>query len=209
MRCREWHAAVWALLLACALAGCTFRTARIPSPVQRGDSIDLQPGWRLRVVTPILKSGGYRLNALNEQTGGNTITIAGSDFLGYETAYYAVKARRCRGVRVEFTSADRNQNGETRSEDRPLVRLFQLPRRDRYVRLIYLLRSSRADHDMAVVAAAGTKSLEILTEQLEADPTGGCRSSKTASCSWIPDGIAVRAEVQKNANGEKQWEPVR
>lgn len=191
------------------MAGCASRSARVPSPVQRGDSIDLLPGWRLRVVTPILRSAGYRLKALNEQTENNTITIAGSDFLGYETAYYAVKARRCRGVRVEFTSAERNQNGETRSEDRPLVRLFELPRRARYVRLIYLLRSSRADHDMAVVAATGTKSLETLTEQLEADPAGSCRSSKSAYCSWIPDGIAVRAEVQKSAHGEKQWEPVR
>ena len=48
-----------AVALAIVLTGCAARKARVaPAAVDRPDYIDLQPGWRLRVVTPVLKSDG-------------------------------------------------------------------------------------------------------------------------------------------------------
>ena len=64
-----------------------------------------------------------------------------TDFLGYETAYYAVRARG-RGVRIEFSGAEMSQDGKTTLQPKPVAHLFQLPRNARYVRLIYLLRTS-------------------------------------------------------------------
>src|ERR1035438_2363086 len=138
------------LALASLLAACTARHTHAPvAAVQPiGPSyIDLEPGWRLRVVTPILKSGGYRLKPTGETSGGNTVTLSvGDDFLGYEVAYYAVKARNG----VEFVSAETTRDGRTTPQPQPVAHLFQLPRGVRHVRLIYLVRVSQADHDMAV-----------------------------------------------------------
>jgi hypothetical protein len=167
--------------------------------------IDLQPGWRLRVVTPMLKSGGYRLQPSAQQVSGNTVTLsAGSDFLGYEVSYYAVKARR-----VEFVSAQVTRGGTTVPQAQPIVRLFELPRGMRHVRLIFLLRVSQADHDMAVAAAKDIAALEALTSRVLANPADGCRSSASATCKWIPAGIAVVPEVQKAGAVADQWAPAR
>src|ERR1700731_180550 len=118
------------------LTACAPRRVQVQAPAATEplSYIDLQPGWRLRVVTPILRSGGYRLQPVDQQANGNRITVStGADFLGYETAYYAVRARgRCVGV--EFSAAEINQDGKTELQSQPVAHLFRLPRNARYVR---------------------------------------------------------------------------
>ncbi len=196
-------------LLCAVFTGCAARYSipPAPAPVTPANSsfIDLEPGWRLRVVTPILKSGGYRLQPAAQQASGNTITLsAGSDFLGYEVAYYGVRAR---GVR--FLSAEVTRAGKTAPQARPVAALFQLPRGMRRVRLIYLLRASQADHDMAVAAARDRDALEAITRRVLADPADACKNGDGAACSWIPAGIAVVAEVPRTVDGAVQWRPAR
>ena len=189
------------LALACALSGCAARHVPVLT-VADSSYIDLEPGWRLRVVTPLLKSGGYRLNPGAAQVNGHTVTItAGTDFLGYETACYAVTARH--GIR--FLSAETTRNGTTVPQPRPVARLFQLPPEMRRTRLIYLLRVSRTDHDMAVVAARNAAALDALTRRVLANPAESCRSGRDAACEWIPAGIAVVPEVRRKA----AWVPAR
>jgi len=160
------------------------------------------------VVTPILKSGGYRLAATRAQETGNTITVTG-DFIGYETAYYAVK-RSSRGrVTVEFLSAEVSRDGEITVQSKPYVRLFALPGPVRFVRLIYLTRVSHSDHDMAVLAARRRDMLEKATQQVDADPAGACKMGRGISCQWVPSGIAVRAEMRKTATEPAEWIPAR
>lgn len=149
----------------------------------------------MRVVTPILKSAGYRLKTESEP--GSTTLQAGPDFLGYEVAYYTVKARS-----VEFTSAEVHKKDATVPAAQPLVPLFRLPGRARYVRLIYLVRVSDADHDMAVVAAHRKEALDPLTAQVRANPEN-CRDQAETFCSWIPNGIAVTPETRS----AEQWVP--
>jgi hypothetical protein len=199
------------LVLACLLTACAPRRVQVPiqAAAEPSTYIDLQPGWRLRVVTPILRSGGYRLQPVDQQADGDTIAVStGTDFLGYETAYYAVRARG-RGVRVEFSAAEISQDGKTAMQPKPVAHLFQLPRNARHVRLIYLLRTSQADHDMAVVATRELDALATLTHQVQTDPSSGCRSDRAGFCSWIPAGIAVRPEIQKDVEGVNQWVPAR
>lgn len=207
-----WHVAIATLIL--FLAGCAPRTAP-PSPAPAATSplgpsyIDLQPGWRLRVVTPLLRSGGYRLRTGAESTEGNTVTLsAGDEFLGYETSYYAVRQRRGGGVRVNFDMAEVTKGGETSRQARPLERLFQIPRGAKHVRLIYLQRVSEADHEMAVVAADRPETLDALTAQVRATPEEACGSGRRAHCSWIPAGISVLPEMRR-ASDEKAWIPAR
>src|SRR5262245_54619906 len=129
-----------AVVLSCVLTGCATRAVRVdPRPattLAAGGHIDLQAGWRLRVVTPLLKSGGFRLPVISEHTEGNVITVRAKDeFIGYETAYYAVRPRET-GVRVTFDSAEAIKEGNTTPQSRSAVSLFELPRCVKHVRLI-------------------------------------------------------------------------
>lgn len=54
------------IALSAALTGCSLRepraTAQVMQPQANRSYVDLEPGWRIRVVTPILKSGKFLLN---------------------------------------------------------------------------------------------------------------------------------------------------
>lgn len=197
------------LVLVFLLTGCAVRKPPVPVAALQpiGPSfIDLQPGWRLRVVTPILKSGGYRLKSISQKVEGNNVTLtAGDDFLGYEVAYYSITARHG----VEFVSAETTRNGHARPQPRPVAQLFQLPRGMRHVRLVYLVRVSQADHDMAVVAATDMEALESLTRRVESYPTEACHGERGVFCAWIPVGIAVVPQFQKPVDGGVEWVPAR
>lgn len=192
------------------LVGCVSHRIRTPAPpaalAVNASYLDLRPGWRLRVVTPLLKSGGYRLTSKIQQTGTNTMTITASeDFIGYETAYYLVRTRWRAGLDIQFLSAEATRDGVTKTQPRPTLSLFQLPPRRRYVRLIYLRRVSQSDHDMAVLAASSATVLAKATKQVQRD-AAACHDTETFSCSWVPAGIAVIAERrQKHVNGAGGW----
>lgn len=172
------------------------------------DHLDLEPGWRLRVITPLLRSGGYELRTTTQQTDANTFTITvDDDFLGYETAFYAVEPRRGGGVRIDFRSAEVTYEDQTIRRPRPQVRLFQLPRGARFVRLVWLIRASDADHDMAIVAADNMQDLALLTGEVRTSPTNACQSSSRGFCRWIPAGIAVRPEKPPRMGSGEDWAP--
>jgi hypothetical protein len=204
---------IFCLAALTVLSGCALRTVRV-SPAGKlpnavDDYIDLQPGWMLRVVTPLLRSGRYVPTSIGEQTAGNTITLSASaDLLGYETAYYAVKPRGRTGVRVSFSSAEIMKDGQVTPQPGPVAGLFHLPRRVKYVRLIYLQRASQADHNMAVLASNRIDRLLRLTVGVETNPAA-CKADGSDFCSWIPVGIAVRPEIQKMVRGVKEWVPAR
>jgi hypothetical protein len=188
------------LLAGIALAGCANRThapvAALPAavkwPVKSPDFVDLLPDWRVREITPIFTSGGFVAKGL-EIREGNTITISDTDFEGYETAMYTLKPRPGGGVDVTLESVETNKDGQITKELKPRVMLFQFPRRVRYIRLLYLLRVSTADHNMAVLGSNDVDQLSDLTKQVQTDPAGGCKDLRRAYCRWLPQGIAVTA----------------
>ena len=157
------------------LAGCMSRPVRVPviSPAADAQNsyIDLQPGWRLRVVTPLTKSGAYKVAAMERSAADNTITLsANDDFIGYQTAYYSVQGRNRTGVRIEFASAEDIRNGVASTLPAPSLPLFQLSRDARYVRLLYLARKSQTDHNMAVLAAKEQDLLNSITSDVQGNP---------------------------------------
>ncbi len=182
--------------LACAviLAGCAAHrvTPEPPAPDNTG-YIDLKAGWKLRVVTPILKSGGYQLRTTSAETSGNSITASAQDFLGFETAYYSVDGLAGGYIRIEFQSAIVTKGEASTPQPRPMVLLFDLPAGVRFARLIYLTRVSESDHDMAVVASDQKETLDALTRAVQSNP-GNCASDGRVFCSWVPAGISVRPE---------------
>jgi hypothetical protein len=165
-------------------------------PVKSPDFVDLLPDWHVREITPIFASGGFVAKTGTAKEEGDithlTITISGSDFQGYETALYSLKPKPGGGVDAKLESVEANKLGTITKEAKPRALLFQFPRRVRYIRLLYLLRVSTADHNMAVLGSNDVDQLNDLTKQVQSDPAN-CRTLRRAYCSWVPQGIAVNA----------------
>ena len=127
----------------------------------------------------------------------------GSDFLGFETAYYSVDAK---SGRIAQTSVEASLDGKpAEPRQAPLAKgPFPSSQDARFVRLVFLTRSSDADHDMAVLTARRQADLDVWTLKLKADPEGACRAAGRY-CSWIPGGIAVTPERPDAATGK--WGP--
>jgi hypothetical protein len=185
------------LLLAGAilLAGCA-RHAPLPPAPARAPYTDLKPGQRVTVVTPILKSGGFLVRSAESKVeaapgaGLNVTMKMDEDFQGYETAVYQLDARS----RVRLLEASVSKGGVVTPQTKSIAPRLNVPAKMRYVRLLYTLRVSAADHNMAVLAAANAKRLTSLTERVQSDPAGACRSSAKEYCEWVPAGIAVRPD---------------
>ena len=211
--------ALCCLVIVLAFSACVRHKTLVRSPAggvspDTAAFIDLQPDWRVRVVMPLTKSGTYLVNPTREQkaaaaSGGLDMTLsANRDFIGYQTSFYSVQSRVGTGVRIRFVSAEDTKKGVTVPQARPRLMLFALPRRAKYVRLVYLARASRADHDMAIVAASARDLLESFTRNVQANPRT-CVNSEHTFCSWVPAGIAVQPEIPRHVNGAIAWEPAR
>ena len=200
------HFSLW-LTLASALiefAGCSHQQGRLPAPTAIAPSdtssyMDLEPGWKLKILVPLTKSvEAIRQSRPVPKRNGNTISLSTDSPVGYEISYYAVVGRRGGAVKLKFTSASRTTNAKTIAEPAPPLLSFPLPRSSEHIRLIYLVvRSSQADHKMAILASKHLDSLNAFTTRLKANPsvcTTGANND--VSCSWVPAGIAVRPEKE-------------
>ena len=198
---------IFCIFALAALIGCASRTAHTPivhaQLPNNHDFIDLQAGWRLTVVTPITKSGKYVVQSREEPATG-TLSV-GDDFLGYEVAHYAVDDQGEGRILVRFSSAEITKDGKVEPQPRPSIQLFQRIGQAKHVRLLYFLRASSADHDMAVLVANQLDALDVLTQQVQANPGTYCKESRRASCTWIPAGIAVRPESLRTEGGGAIW----
>jgi hypothetical protein len=196
------------LAVTAAVLGCAARVPHTePAPIIQRSYVDLQPGWRIRTVTPVLKSGKYKPEFKETAVAGGMPELsAGDDFLGYETSCYAVTPGSNSGVEVVFVSAETTINGEASRQPEPRVRLFDFSASAQYVRLVFLTRVSRADHNQAILAASDMPALDNLTRQVEADPAANCKSQGENYCMWVPEGTAVRPEKRDPAH-RKHWIP--
>jgi len=150
----------WALVSALFLAACGQRAVTPPTALPDARSyIDLEAGWRLSVITPLLQSGGYVLGPGEVKRGGVT-EVKAPGFLGYERSLYELQPRG-RGVHLRSASAEVVRDGKTEARPAPVAALFAQAKRRRHVRLIYLLRSAAVNHDMAVVSADDAARLPV------------------------------------------------
>ena len=197
-----------AITVAVALTGCAVRTPHESTSAFIDRSyVDLEPGWRIRVVTPILKSGAFKVQTEQAQTSGSTVALkTADDFVGFEIDYYAVKASREHGSLIEFSSAEVKRNGKRTKGSQPLVPLFGLPERVHYVRLLFLTRESQTEHDQAILGASSLADLDTLMRRVESSPAENCKMQPEGFCSWVPDGISVQPE-KKTVETGKTWVP--
>ena len=124
---------------------------------------------------------------------GNTVEVqASNDFVGYERDFYKVEAHRGEGIVVRFSHAEVWENGRTHLRCQSGLPLFPNGGEWMYIRLVYLVRESAVDHDMAIISAMRPETLDGLTQAviLRAE----CNSDAIATCTWVPKGVAVDPE---------------
>jgi hypothetical protein len=155
--------------------------------------MDLVPGRRLRILVPVLDSNGYRVASDSEQNDGKTIVLSAANLAGYEVSYYSIDAGNNGKVRLKFTSAEITKDGKTIQETVAPTLPFPLPLKAQHIRLIYLIRNSQSDHNMAIAASKNLEALNVFTNQLKGNPDV-CGRDGEVFCSWVPAGIAVRPE---------------
>lgn len=180
-----------------APAGCVRRKVHVSqagSIVATDNSYtDLERESRLSILVPLVRSGGTGPTLRPQRSDGSHITLSAADLTGYEIAYYAITGGENGAVRVKFTSAEITKDGKTVLEANPPTLPFALPGGTKHIRLVYLVRASQADHNMAIVASKRLETLNIFTAQLKTDP-GVCKRENDVFCSWVPAGVAVRQE---------------
>lgn len=193
-----WRVVMYSLLICAGCARQNIHASHAGNiPVTDNSYMDLEGGSRLSILIPLTKSGGTRPTLSTPQNNGSTITLSAADLTGYEIAYYSITARRNGAVRLKFTSAEITRDGKTVPEPNPPMLPFPLPGRSQHIRLIYLVRASQADHNMAIVASKHVHALNTFTMQLKNDP-GICARNDEVSCLWVPAGIAVRQDTALN-----------
>lgn len=166
----------------------------MPDVVRNDNSYtDLHAGSTIRIVVPLVRSGGFRPDLRSSKLQGNTFSIGAVDLVGYTTSFYAVTGRSGQ-VHLKFVSAEQTKDGKSAPVAKAAALLpFELPRKSEYVRLVYLVRVSQADHNMAIIGCKNRDRLNVYTERLKEDPDI-CKTSTAIFCSWVPAGIAVRRE---------------
>jgi hypothetical protein len=193
------------LSLVLALASACAKRPAQPVPMSYGNYVDLQAGWRIRVITPILKSGRFKPDLKETAVSGGAVELsAGDDLVGYQTSYYAVTDGKQQGVDIKFVFAANTVKGETTRTAGPLLDVLKVPITNRFVRIVFLTRISQADHNQAILTAPSLTSLGTLTELVQADPVANCMSATGSNCMWVPEGIAVRPEKPDPAH-HKNW----
>jgi hypothetical protein len=150
--------------------------------------VRLEPGFRIRTIAPLLKGGGYRLKGAEEVPSGNSLTIrTGSEFMGMETAYYAVAGKRgASGVRVELVSVEQMIDGKRRPAAAPGERFLDLPSWADHIRLFFLTRAARSDNDVTIIGARSAALIDG-DPAIPADPDNYCkRAGEDVACRKIP-----------------------
>ena len=191
------------LVIVLTTAGCSHPRVHASAPTAVTASgrsyMDLEPGSELRILIPLLKSGGFRASDLSVAPGNATLTVSSDDLIGYRDLHYAVSGKKRGVVRLRFLAAEVTKNGETTVEPDPPELPFALPTEAEHIRLVFLVRESEADHNMAIVGSRRLDALDAFTKQFEQNPNA-CAISEDVFCGWVPAGIAVRPEKGKAAS---------
>jgi hypothetical protein len=189
--------------------GCHKSTPKWPQSTFTDRSyVDLQPGWRIRVVVPILESGGYIVRTEEVRNSDGTVSLqTEKGFVGYERDYYQVNSPGEGKSVISFQSAEFTGIDHKKiKKPKPVISLFVLPESVNYVRLLFLTRVTETEHDAAVLAASSLAALDTLTPKVEVSPSASCTALPDGLCSWIPEGIAVQPE-KRDQQSSKMWIP--
>lgn len=189
------------VLILTLLSGCArhaVQTVPPGAPLPARTYVDLEPGWRLTLITPMRRASARD----NWRYGPPSITTVSSDEnrtvtvrldpnieFGYERTQYQVLPS---GLR--WQKSIRIIEGKEEASPVPLLDFLPRPEGKRHARLLFLTRASDQNYNTAVLLAPNAGEMENLTREVRAHPEQGCRLTRQTACVWIPPGVAARPE---------------
>lgn len=181
------------------------------APLANLGYMDLRPGYRLRIVSPVFRDGAPAdaqaiegPTAVKEEKGALVIEAkASADLIGYETAWYSVEPRPNHpGVSIRPGTTDVHIDGKLQKEPASRFQYFAFPPNMSLFRLLFITRSSDSDRDSLLLGADTEETLARETKRLNADPKL-CASLETSSrCFVMPRQAALSGLVSITVNGE-------
>jgi hypothetical protein len=182
----------------------------LPFRLLHSDQLDIAPGMRLQVVSPILGEGGGAAEELDvaETATGLTITMkAPANLVGFEEAWYAVRpGTGGAGVQIVPLYAERRIDGEVERRPRPESNLFQLAEEAAFYRVFY--KATMTEYTALVVAAPSPSELARRTRILETGKAS-CEALEGRLCAAVPKGVAVNGFIPVRVNGAEIMVPWR
>ena len=175
--------------------------------------VEIDPGVRLQIMTPIVKEGAAPDAPLIEATTtvsgspdtGIAVNINGrftDNVLGYETTWYSVQPKnRLPGVTVAPTSTERHIGGTTDNPAQPIRNYFQSLNEASFYGLFY--KGGQTEFTALIVGGVTKADLDRRTKILEAD-TASCELLKNEMCVVIPKRAAVNPMVLVTLNGREK-----
>ena len=176
----------------------------------RAGYVDLGPGNRLQVDSPIFRDGTRSDAPVIDSTvtSGTSHSInvdvkPSPALLGFERAWYAVVPRLGQpGYSIVPLSAERHINGQTEARPVPTTNYFRFDHDAAWYRLLY-----RADRTIVVIGATSYAELDRRAKQVDADLVA-CQSLAGHSCALVPANVGVNPDILVTVNGEESTLPV-
>jgi len=168
---------------------------------RRTGQVDLGPGVRLEVTSPLLREGAVPDAPLQMSGRGNSLTVtASTDLLGYENAWYSVQPKpNGPGFAIQPVSAESHIGGTVEPRPAPAADYLSFPPAAAFYRLLY--KSGQTDFTALVIAGRTLADVDRLSKLAE---SGGvsCRTPEDL-CVAIPKRVAINPFIPVTMNGRE------
>jgi hypothetical protein len=168
----------------------------------RAGFIDLGPGNRVEVISPILRDGAPQDAPLVEETavGGTDRRIevtlkASPNLVGHETAWYSFEPKDGGGTQVAPISANASVRGIAMPLEAPARNYFTFTKAIGFYRLFY-----KPEEETAVMVGALSRG------QLPRD-LGACGKSGGPECITLPKRVGINPYLEVSVNGKAMAVP--
>lgn len=174
-------------------------------------AITLEPGFRLKVVAPLLQTGYSEIKtsfAPNSRSGQLEVNVEGLE--GFETARYDVRPHSGGGVEFVLTSVEQNRAGAITHPAVPAAFQFDIAPGIRHFRLLFLRRLSIADRDISLLGGSSWSVLLASSQRLDTVPgtVSDCATTPGLQCVAVTAKTAILSEVGVTVNGRPASVPI-
>lgn len=146
-----------------------------------------------------LRYGGYAETGFIDLTPEFHLEVISPDGGAFEVAQYEIDPLQNGGVRLSLAGVS---EGRVRSVSQAWLKF---PESARYLRLIFLIARSAADHEAMLVGAESRDSLRRATAEIQAQPGEGCGPGQDYTCIPVPQKTAVNPQFKVRANGHDAY----
>jgi hypothetical protein len=179
-----------------------------------GKTVQLNPGVRLQIMTPIVKDGVVPDAPLVEADSPVDTSVCDAqslscalnvnvhftdNVLGYEMALYSVRPQsHSPGVSVAPISAERHMGSEVQQASQPIHSYFEPMQAAHFYELFY--KAGQTEFTALLVGGLNKADLERRTKLLETE-VAVCETLNNEMCVTIPKRVAVNPMVVVTVNG--------